>query len=102
MERRGLARNESVPPAAGTGPFDLTMCKWVPAADIVAGPGFQPLYKLHGSTNWQSEACEPFLIMGNGKTGAIRRFPVLQAYHDQFAARLNATHWRQSMDFHFR
>jgi hypothetical protein len=64
------------------------MCKWVPAPEVAAGPGFQPLYKLHGSANWQSEAGEPLLIMGNAKTGAIRRFPVLQAYHDQFAARL--------------
>ena len=29
------------------------------------------------------------LIMGNAKTGAIDRFPVLRGYHEEFAARLS-------------
>jgi hypothetical protein len=65
------------------------MCKWVPNPDIVASQGCQPFYKLHGSSNWQTESGEPLLIMGNGKTGAIQRFSVLRDYHEQFAARLN-------------
>jgi len=77
------------PPAAGTGPYDLTMCKWVPSPSVAAGPGSQPFYKLHGSSNWQTESGEPLLIMGNAKTGAIQRFSVLRHYHEQFAARLN-------------
>jgi hypothetical protein len=79
---------QCVPPAGHTGPFDLTMCKWVPSSNVAAGPGFQPFYKLHGSSNWQTESGEPLLIMGNGKTGAIQWFPVLRHYHEQFAARL--------------
>jgi hypothetical protein len=39
--------------------------------------GFQPFYKLRGSGNWQTEAGEPLLIMGNAKTGAIRRHPTI-------------------------
>src|SRR5262249_19134564 len=77
-----------VPPAAHAGMFDSTMCRWVPSSNVTAGAGVQPFYKLHGSSNWQAESGEPLLIMGNGKTGAIRRFPVLRDYHDQFVARL--------------
>jgi hypothetical protein len=65
---------------------DLTAGTWKPA-DTHA-PGVQPLYKLHGSSNWQTEAGEQLLIMGNAKTGAIDRFPVLRRYHDEFAARV--------------
>jgi hypothetical protein len=78
-----------VPPAEHTGSYDLTMCKWVPNPNFVPGQGDQPFYKLHGSSNWQTESGQPLLIMGNGKTGAIERFPVLRDYHEQFAARLN-------------
>jgi hypothetical protein len=77
------------PPATSTGPVDLTMCTWRPPENLQSGPGFQPLYKLHGSSNWQTETGERMLIMGNAKTGAIRRFTVLQNYHTQFAALLN-------------
>jgi hypothetical protein len=78
-----------VPPPPDTGPYDLTMCKWVANPNSAAGQGDQPFYKLHGSSNWQTESGEPLLIMGNGKTGAIQRFSVLRDYHEQFAARLN-------------
>lgn len=56
---------------------------------MIASDGLQPLFKLHGSSNWKTESGEPMLIMGNGKSGAIQKFPVLKAYHDQFAARLS-------------
>lgn len=59
---------------------DPSMGVWTPAAVHSPGPSFQPLYKLHGSSNWQGEAGEQLLIMGNQKTGAIDRFPVLRGY----------------------
>jgi hypothetical protein len=65
------------------------MYSWRPTTNIVAAAGFQPFYKLHGSSNWQSDSGEPLLIMGNAKTGAIQRFSVLRNYHEHFAARLN-------------
>jgi hypothetical protein len=72
------------------GPFDATKCKWSPSAgDFNIVSSSQPVYKLHGSSNWYTESGEPLLIMGNAKTGAIQRFPILRHYHDQFAARLN-------------
>ena len=48
----------------------------------------QPLYKLHGSSNWWNDTGERLLVIGNRKTGSIDRFPVLRQYHDEFAARL--------------
>jgi SIR2-like domain len=66
-------------------PFDPTRVTWRPSENMGIGANFQPLYKLHGSSNWTSKAGEPLLIMGNQKSGAIQRFPVLQHYHQQFA-----------------
>jgi hypothetical protein len=76
------------PPPGYTHPIDLTVCTWTATA-VAHDRNFQPLYKLHGSTNWQSETGEQLLIMGNAKTGAIQRFPMLRRYHDEFAARLS-------------
>jgi hypothetical protein len=76
------------PPPSYPYPIDVTMWTWTPTPDV-SGPGFQPLYKLHGSSNWRTESGEQLLIMGNAKTGAIDRIPVLRRYHDEFAARLN-------------
>jgi hypothetical protein len=69
-------------------PGDGTLGTWTPARNPARGL-FQPIYKLHGSSNWRTEAGEQLLIMGNEKTGAIRSFPVLRSYHEEFAARLN-------------
>ena len=44
--------------------------------------GGGPYFKLHGSSRWKDEQGEPVLIMGSAKSGAIDRFPVLKAYHD--------------------
>lgn len=63
------------PPPNYSGPVNVTMSTWRPTPNIQSGPGFQPLYKLHGSSNWQTESGEPLLIMGNAKTGAIQKFP---------------------------
>jgi hypothetical protein len=79
----------SSPPITSTGPVDLTMWTWQPATNmVVGGPFSQPIYKLHGSSNWHSESGEHLLIMGNAKAGAIQRFPILRTYQDQFATRL--------------
>lgn len=80
----------AVLPAPNTGPFDFTMTRWVPTDDSTIHPGCQPLYKLHGSSNWETETGERVLIMGGAKSGAIQRFPLLRHYHDQFAAHLRA------------
>jgi hypothetical protein len=71
------------------GHTDPTGCTWKPTGNQTHDRTFQPLYKLHGSSNWRTEAGEQLLIMGNTKTGAIQKFPVLRSYHDEFAVRLN-------------
>jgi len=71
------------------GHTDPTGCTWKPTDNHTHDRTFQPLYKLHGSSNWRNETGEQLLIMGNEKTGAIQRFPVLRRYHDEFAARLS-------------
>jgi hypothetical protein len=58
-------------PAAGTGPYDLTQTTWQPTNDFTIHPGCQPFFKLHGSTNWETEAGERVLTMGNAKSGAM-------------------------------
>ena len=77
------------PPAGATGPTDMTMAKWRPSGDLSVPAGFQPYYKLHGSSNWFTDSGEPVLIMGSSKTSAIGRFQVLQAYQQYFSACLN-------------
>ena len=71
------------------GHTDPTGCTWKPTGNHTHDQTLQPLYKLHGSSNWRNETGEQLLIMGNAKTGAIQRFPVLRRYHDEFAARLS-------------
>ena len=76
-------------PAAGTGRYDLTMTTWRPTDDYTIHQGCQPLFKLHGSSNWETQAGERLLIMGNAKSGAIERYDILRHYHEQFSARLS-------------
>jgi hypothetical protein len=49
----------------------------------------QPIYKLHGSSNWVDEANGRLIIMGGEKTAAIRGSGVLTAYAQEFERRLS-------------
>ncbi len=75
-------------PPGHAGPIDWTTVTWRPTPSPPHGL-LQPFYKLHGSSNWRTETGEQLLIMGDAKTGAIDRFPVLRGYHEEFPARLN-------------
>lgn len=48
----------------------------------------QPVFKLHGSTNWQPSNGRDLLVMGGQKSKAIRESTLLSWYHDEFARRL--------------
>ena len=48
----------------------------------------QPVFKLHGSTNWQPSSGRDLLVMGGQKAKAIRESKLLSWYHDEFARRL--------------
>lgn len=78
-----------VPPPSDSETTDLTSWRWRPTQGSDSSRGSQPLYKLHGSSNWQTEAGQPLLIMGNTKAGAIEKFPVLRTYQDRLTAALN-------------
>jgi len=61
---------------------------WTPNGDMRIDARSQPIFKLHGSSNWMDDGGKPVLIIGSGKSGAIQRYPVLKEYHAQFATRL--------------
>jgi hypothetical protein len=47
----------------------------------------QPIYKLHGSVDWQDESGDLFVV-GGGKEEYIRSKPILAGYFDLFQLRL--------------
>jgi len=65
--------------------------KRVPASQpFQTSPRRQPIYKLHGSSNWTSETDQQLLVLGGNKTAIIKDFPLLKWYHEQFEAQLAA------------
>jgi SIR2-like domain len=50
-------------------------------------PGCQPIYKMHGSTDWEDESGDLFVV-GGAKESFIQRKPLLVAYFADFARRL--------------
>lgn len=63
---------------------------WVPADSgaFKADPKLQPIYKLHGSSNWTRSDGKPLLIMGGAKIRAIGQTPILNWYATEFERRL--------------
>jgi hypothetical protein len=58
---------------------------WVPSGDHVISQGEQPIFKLHGSSNWRSAEGSDMMILGGGKAQSIERYPVLRWYSQIFA-----------------
>ena len=48
----------------------------------------QPIYKLHGSSNWVDETAGRLIIMGGDKVEAINGSKVLRSYAEEFRRRL--------------
>ncbi|MGH3431042.1 MAG: SIR2 family protein, partial [Mycobacteriales bacterium] len=48
-------------------------------------PGQQPYIKLHGSSSWVRQSGGRLLVLGGGKEIDIRREPLLNWYHKEFA-----------------
>ena len=65
---------------------------WTPRHDgnFQVARGAQPIYKLHGSSNWARADGLPLLIMGGGKALEIELNPVLAAYAKEFEKRLSS------------
>jgi hypothetical protein len=49
----------------------------------------QPIYKLHGSSNWVNSDGQPLLILGGNKQSAIKQLPILGFYLKQFETDLS-------------
>lgn len=46
--------------------------------------GIQPIYKLHGSSNWRTAGDTPMVIIGADKMRDIAGSPLLSVYHQRF------------------
>ena len=72
---------------------DVVMVPDVVPADFLKPNGLH-VVKLHGSINWRASAgsgsTENVLVLGDGKSATIGRFPLLAAYHAEFRNVLNA------------
>ncbi|MGO9413417.1 MAG: hypothetical protein ACLQCB_22040 [Spirochaetia bacterium] len=78
----GLKRTRSAEPLHHN---CLARSTWVPdAAAFRLNAGAQPIFKLHGSSNWTSPEGKPLLIMGGAKAHEIVQNPILRWYSQQF------------------
>lgn len=59
---------------------------WIPSPPeaFTIEKGSQPLYKLHGSSNWTNADGSPLLIMGGAKAREIGQSPILNWYGKLF------------------
>jgi len=64
---------------------------WIPMETLEFKPGaqLQPIYKLHGSSNWTRADGDPLLIMGGAKTREIGQIPILNHYANEFEKSLS-------------
>lgn len=73
-------------------PFATTWCGEFapgPSGHVAVGPTTQPIYKLHGSSNWTDGTNGRLIIMGGDKVSAIQGSAVLRAYAGEFERRLS-------------
>jgi hypothetical protein len=61
---------------------------WVPTESPVSSSDCQPVYKLHGSSNWRDAANGALMIIGGDKAQQIRTHPILNEYAQVFEAHL--------------
>lgn len=59
---------------------------WTPdyASNFKIKNGYQPYFKLHGSSNWRTEDGQRLLIMGGNKADTIKMYEVLDWYQEKF------------------
>lgn len=56
----------------------------VPETEFEVGAGIQPIWKLHGSSNWVERDGSELLVMGGGKEETIGDHPILAWYGREF------------------
>ncbi len=57
-------------------------------------PRHQPIFKLHGSSNWRAPGPEELLVLGGNKRFIIDRHPVLKWSNEQFSISLSTPNTR--------
>ncbi|PRY97284.1 SIR2-like protein [Jezberella montanilacus] len=67
------------------------MSKWYPESieSFKLHANCQPIFKLHGSSNWFHEDGHSMLIMGGAKAQEIGQTPILKWYADNFEEKLS-------------
>ena len=87
---------QPLPKEGNFGPAQWADVDWsaVPKKAIRVDPGFQPIYKLHGSSNWKDPAGGDLLVLGGQKLLAIRRNDVLSSYANVFEVMLGQPNTR--------
>jgi hypothetical protein len=71
-------------PQMGGGLSDARAVIWQPAPQFTLSPNLQPIFKLHGSTNWRDAEGGELLVMGADKAETIREKAILRWYADEF------------------
>lgn len=87
VELPGMKR---IPPQDAMHSASWARSTWSPVdeGEFKANPNFQPIYKLHGSSNWAHADGKPMLIMGGAKVREIGQTPILGWYAKVFEERL--------------
>lgn len=67
---------------------------WIPEGILSIHAKDQPLFKLHGSSNWRDQAGSSLLVMGGNKAQEINAHPILNSYMQQFEEYLSRANTR--------
>jgi hypothetical protein len=62
---------------------------WTDSGQTLIDKNLQPIYKLHGSTNWRATAGGNLLVLGAAKTQLIQNSRLLRSYADIFEQSLS-------------
>ncbi len=73
-----------VPRAPQVGLSDARSVIWEPRGKFEVAPNLQPIFKLHGSTNWRDSDGGELLVMGADKTATIQEKAILRWYQEEF------------------
>lgn len=75
-------------PEGPTQPFSFLDQKWRVSQSIDLLGTAQPIFKLHGSSNWLDQSGDELLIIGGNKSHAIQSHNILKRYHEIFVEHL--------------
>jgi hypothetical protein len=70
-------------------PAEWEKARWTVDGPIDVPKRTQPVYKLHGSSNWVTSEGRDLLVLGGAKTNAIAGAALLSSYFEEFRRRLS-------------